>query len=109
MNPYNFTFIKEKFHEYRNLVKAIQKKLDQTKIVVLDIYYPNDAYFQNYLPIIQEWNSLLYNDSTIESSYSLLSISQSIKKPNDFINFIEPSEEGGEKIVNLILKNLNLN
>ena len=107
VNPYNFTFIKEKFHEYRNLVKAIQKKLDQTRIVVLDIYYPNDAYFQNYLPIIQEWNSLLYNDSTIESSYSLLSISQSIKKPNDFINFIEPSEEGGEKIATLILKNLD--
>lgn len=105
VNPDNFTFLKEKFNEYRNLVKTIQKKLDQTRIVALDIYYPTDAYFQNYLPIIQEWNSLLYNESTNEfHSYSLLSIHQSNKESSDFINFIEPSEEGGEKIVNLILK-----
>ena len=109
VNPDNFTFVKEKFHEYQNLVKAIQTKMDQTRIIVLDIYYPTDAYFQNYLPIIQEWNSLLYNDSTIESSYSLLSIRQSIKESNDFINLIEPSEQGGEKIAILISKNLHLN
>jgi hypothetical protein len=110
VNLDNFTFLKEKFNEYRNLVKTIQKKLDQTRIVVLDIYYPTDAYFNNYLSIIQEWNSLLYNDSTNEfHSYSLLSIHQSNKESSDFINFIEPSEEGGEKIVNLILKNLDFN
>jgi lysophospholipase L1-like esterase len=103
-NPQDITWINKKFQHYKKLVETIQKKMDKTTIVLLDVYYPHHYSFKNYLHLIKEWNRLLnsqYNTETI------LSISNCMKNQDDFINSIEPSGTGGEKIVNAILLKLD--
>jgi hypothetical protein len=44
------------FAAYKKMIKAIQAKMNQSKIVILDIYYPDNTRYTQYHPIISEWN-----------------------------------------------------
>jgi hypothetical protein len=101
-NPKDRSLIKSHFKVYQSLIKSIKEKMNHSKIVLLDLYYPTHPSFQNYLPLIQEWNSLLYH----ESGETVVPISKWVKDPQDFVNTIEPSETGGIKIVNALLTKL---
>jgi hypothetical protein len=70
------------------------------KIYILDIYYPSSIYFHSYVPYLKKWNILLENNN---EHIPVIKISENLNKSNDFTDFIEPSESGGEKIVDSIL------
>jgi hypothetical protein len=105
------------FNSYKKLFKSIQTKMDQTKIVLIDIYYPTSIKFSQYKPILEEWNKLIsdfvssYNDDNSNNNNNnrnnrnlqVLNISNILIESTDFTLNIEPSETGGEKISNNIL------
>jgi hypothetical protein len=87
---------------YKKLVKSIQTRMDLSKIVLLDIYYPTSNQYAQYKPLLVKWNDLIANYAR-ENSLGLLQISQSVTSSEDFTLGIEPSEKGGEKIAQGIL------
>ena len=94
-------FLNTMLAAYKKLVKSIQTRMTECKIVLLDIYYPTSNQFSQYRPVIEKWNSLIANYAR-ENSLGLLQISQSVTANEDFTLGIEPSEQGGEKIAQQI-------
>ena len=90
------------FIAYKKMVTSLQTKMNQSKIVLIDIYYPTSNQFSQYKPIIKEWNNMLEKYSR-EKSFGLIQISKSVTASDDFTLSIEPSEKGGEKIARSIL------
>ena len=90
------------FISYKKLIKSIQTKMNESKIVLIDIYYPTNIKYTQYRPILQEWNKML-TDFTYTNNLQLINISNILIDPLDFTLNIEPSEIGGEKIVDNIL------
>ena len=90
------------FIAYKKMVKSLQTKMNKSKIVLIDIYYPTSNQFSQYKHIIQEWNNLLEKYAR-EKSYGLIQISKIVTASDDFTLSIEPSEKGGEKIARSIL------
>jgi len=96
------------FNAYKKLFKSIQTKMDQTKMVLIDIYYPTSIKFSQYKPILEEWNKLIsdfassYNSDN-NSNLQVLKISNILTDSTDFTLNIEPSETGGEKIADNII------
>ena len=97
----NSRILKTIFSAYKKLVKSIQTKMNLANIVVLDIYYPENIKYQQYHPIIKEWNTMLY-DFVNASDLQIEKISSILTKPEDFTFGIEPSEIGGNKLANTI-------
>jgi hypothetical protein len=93
------------FKSYVHLVESIQAKMNKTKIILLDIYYPHDSKYKKYHHLINEWNEMIYQYAANQKNNidGVLRISSIIRKPDDFSEGIEPSNSGGEKIVDAIL------
>jgi len=87
---------------YKKLVESIKMKYPDAKIVLFDIYYPNNLKYKQFHKYIQEWNKKIY-DYTREKNYELFKISSILTKPEDFTFDIEPSSIGSRKVVNAIL------
>jgi hypothetical protein len=94
--------LKPMFAAYKKLVKAIQTKVPQANIVLLDIYYPENMTYKQYHSIISEWNNMIY-DYAKTNKYEVLKISSILTKPEDFTLGIEPSATGGAKLVSEML------
>jgi len=95
------------FNAYKKLFKSIQTKMNETKLVLIDIYYPTNIKFSQYKPILEEWNKLIsdfasFNDNN-SNNLQVLKISNILTESTDFTLNIEPSETGGEKIADNIL------
>lgn len=95
-------FLDSMFSEYKNLLKSIYERIPDANIVLLDIYYPNNSTYAKYQHIISEWNKKIY-DFARENNYSVIRVSTIITKPEDFAFGIEPSQSGGQKLVQAIL------
>jgi hypothetical protein len=93
------------FKAYKRLVKTIRTKMNNANLVLFDIYYPKNLQYTQYHPIIKEWNKMLH-DFAKENSLSVVKISTLLNEPSDFTLSIEPSDTGGEKIVNEILMSI---
>lgn len=93
------------FSAYKNLIKSIQTRLPKAKIILLDIYYPNNLQYKQFRSIIKEWNDMIYEFSKKSKNniYSVIKISNYLTQSEDFSFGIEPSSSGGKKIANLIL------
>ena len=91
------------FIGYKKLVKSIQEKMYKSKLVLIDIYYPTNIKYEQYKPILQEWNKLLNDFVNDSENLSILKISNVLTDPTDFTLNIEPSDTGGEKIAEQIL------
>ena len=61
--------------------------------------------YKQYHNIISEWNNMLYDYSKNKDAgiYGVLKISTILTKPEDFTLGIEPSAEGGAKLVSEML------
>jgi lysophospholipase L1-like esterase len=94
--------LKPMFAAYKKLVNAIQTKVQQANIVLLDIYYPENMTYKQYHSIISEWNNMIY-DYAKTNKYEVLKISSILTKPEDFTLGIEPSATGGAKLVSEML------
>ena len=90
------------FNAYKKLIKSIQIKMPDSKLVLLDIYYPTNIKVAQYKPIIEEWNKLL-SDFASMNNLQIINISEILTDSSDFTLNIEPSDTGGEKIANNIL------
>jgi hypothetical protein len=101
-DPNDTGFLNTMMAAYKKLVKSIQTRMDLSKIVLLDIYYPTSNQYAQYKPLLVKWNDLIANYAR-ENSLGLLQISQSVTSSEDFTLGIEPSEKGGEKIAQGIL------
>jgi hypothetical protein len=93
------------FKSYVHLVQSIQSKMNKTKIILLDIYYPNDNNYRKYHNLIKEWNEIIYEYAASPKNKidSVLRISSINRSSEDFTEGIEPSNSGGEKIADAIL------
>ena len=90
------------FNAYKKIIKSIQTKMNDSKIVLLDIYYPTNIKFTQYKPILEEWNKLI-SDFASTNNIEVINISNILIESTDFTLNIEPSETGGEKIADNIL------
>jgi len=90
------------FNAYKKLFKSIQTKMNESKLILLDIYYPTNIKFAQYKPILEEWNKLI-SDFASTNNLQVINISSILTDSTDFTLNIEPSETGGEKIVDNIL------
>jgi hypothetical protein len=97
--------LKPMFSSYKNLIKSILARIPNAKIVLLDIYYPDNLRYKQFHSIIEEWNNMIYNFVSKPSNniYRIIKISNQLTQGDDFSFGIEPSSNGGKKIVNLIL------
>ena len=97
--------LKSMFGAYKNLIKSIQSRLPEAKIILLDIYYPNNLQYKQFHSIIKEWNNMVYDfaKNPKNNIYSVIRISDYLTQNEDFSFGIEPSSSGGKKIADLIL------
>jgi len=93
------------FGSYKLLVKALRDKMDKARIVLLDIYYPTNNQYKEFYPLIKGWNEMQVEYAST-SKNSLVKISESLTKSNDFAFDIEPSDKGGKKVVEAILSSI---
>jgi hypothetical protein len=98
----NMDLLENGFKEYKKLIKTIQSKMPKAKLVVLDIYYPDNARFKDFYHVISEWNKLIYEYAK-RQNLRVIKISSTLKGADDFSFSIEPSSIGGNKIVNELL------
>ena len=94
------------FSSYEKLIEQIQKKMNKSNIILLDIYYPKSEKYKKFHSIIAEWNNMIYNYANNPNNdiYDVLKISNIIIEDDDLSHQIEPSTKGGEKIANAIIK-----
>ena len=90
------------FNAYKKIIKSIQTKMNDSKLVLLDIYYPINIKLTQYKPILEEWNKLI-SDFASTNNLQVINISNILIESTDFTLNIEPSETGGEKIADNIL------
>jgi len=101
------SILRPMFGSYKNLIKSIQTRLPQAKIIILDIYYPDNLAYKQFHSIIKEWNHMIYDfaDEPKNKIYGVIRISNHLTQNDDFSFGIEPSSSGGKKIAELILSN----
>jgi len=99
------SILKPMFASYKNLIKTLQTRLPNTKIVLLDIYYPDNLQYKQFHDIIKQWNAMIYEYASNPKNhiYGILRISSHLTQKEDFSFGIEPSTTGGKKIADLIL------
>jgi hypothetical protein len=68
---------------------------------LLDIYYPNNIEYTQFYSIIKEWNTMIYKYAALHN-FQVIRISKVLTQKDDFSFGIEPSVNGGKKIVDLI-------
>ena len=90
------------FQQYSTLIHSLKTKFPNTHIYLLNLYYPLDTTFKKIYPYIDQWNSLLEEFSE-KNGLKIIQTNKLIINSNDFTNSIEPSEEGGKKIADVIL------
>ena len=90
------------FAAYKKLVKHIHTIFPKAKLVLFDIYYPENLSYTQYHPVLKEWNGLVYKYAS-KNDYSVLKISKVLTKSEDFSFGIEPSATGSRKIVDTII------
>lgn len=94
----NYT-INSIYRQFENLVNAIKAKLPQVNLFVLNLYYPQNYFYEKYYIEITKWNNIIEKNN----KYKILNTNNLIRNKEDIVYEIEPSESGGEKIVNEIM------
>lgn len=86
--------------QYTSLLDQIKNTYPYNEIILLDIYYPDEKNYKNYYGKITEWNNFLL--SLKDKKVKVALISEIVSK-EDLVYNIEPSSNGGKKIVSLII------
>ena len=89
------------FEQYKKLINAITLKLPNANILLLNLYYPTAE--PALKPLIAHWNDKM--DASFENvakRIRVVRVDKSLTRPDDFTHRIEPSYEGGCKMVDLI-------
>lgn len=95
--------VKSLFNSYMDFLKALRVKFGNTKINIINLYFPVNPRYKAYKSSIEQWNKLIDQySSKIGEMYNVIDINSLLTKPEDFVYDIEPSEIGSEKIANII-------
>ena len=89
------------FRQYMDLVDTLQKRMDKTKIVLINLYYPTDEKYNKYYSSVKKWNDLV-GAFAKDNELKVLDASTILLKEEDFTSEIEPSKIGGNKLANEI-------
>jgi len=93
------------YFNYKDALKLLRDKFPNSKIMLVNLYYPQSIKYLRYRGIIKKWNDLLYEfqNDPINGLNDVLDLSLIMTDINDFSLCIEPSESGGVKIAREIL------
>ena len=91
------------FDEYCKMVHSLKTKMNESKITLLTLYYPDSKDYHLYYGMIKDWNKKL-DEFAKEKGFAILKTNSLLSLPTDFTSNIEPSETGGEKIAKSILE-----
>lgn len=94
------------FLAYKKLVQAIQAKMYKSKLYLVNLYYPQSLKYFQYKPILEEWNKLVddFAYDSINKISGVVRLNEELTKKSDFTFGIEPSDTGGVKIADAIIK-----
>ena len=110
--PYDSTkdrdYLSKLFDSYKSLIAELRNKMDKVRIVVLDIYYPASNQYKEFYPLIKSWNKMQGEYVKSAKMERVIKISEELSKPDDFAFDIEPSDKGGQKIVDVILSSIGI-
>ena len=90
------------FDDYSKMVESLKTKMNETKITLLTLYYPDSKDYHLYYGMIKHWNKKL-DAFAKDQHFGILKTNNLLGLPTDFTSNIEPSETGGEKIAKSIL------
>lgn len=90
------------FDDYSKMVQSLKTKMNETKITLLTLYYPDSKDYHLYYGMIKDWNKKL-DAFAKDQDFGILKTNNLLGLPTDFTSNIEPSETGGEKIAKSIL------
>ena len=92
--------------KYKKLVEAIKSRFSYATLILFDIYYPTSEEYKKYYSAIRIWNKMQYKYAK-QNNIRMVEVSKLLNKKEDFNNKIEPSEEGGQKIVTAIVRSIS--
>jgi len=84
-----------------DLINLLKERMDKTKIVLINLYYPTDEKYKKYYSSVKKWNELVGGYAE-DNGLKVLDASTILFKKEDFTSEIEPSIIGGEKLANEI-------
>lgn len=89
------------FKAYKRLVKSIQTKMNNTKLILIDVYYPTNIKYSQHHNTIKSWNNMIeeFKNEKNNNIYDILNVSKLLTNESDFTFDIEPSSSGSKKIV----------
>lgn len=90
------------FDDYCKMVQSLKTKMNDSKIILLTLYYPDSKDYHLYYGMIKDWNKKL-DAFAKDQGFKILKTNNLLSRPTDFTSNIEPSETGGEKIAKSIL------
>ena len=89
------------FEQYKKLINAIKLKLPNANILLLNLYYPTAE--PALKPLIRHWNEKIATFfENAAKRIRVIRVDKALTNPHDFTHRIEPSYEGGCKMVDLI-------
>lgn len=94
--------INQIFDDYCKMVQSLKTKMNDSKIILLTLYYPDSKDYHLYYGMIKDWNKKL-DAFAKDQGFKTLKTNNLLSRPTDFTSNIEPSETGGEKIAKSIL------
>jgi len=102
MTPYdkNKDGLAKIFKAYKKTVGQVREKMNNAKLVLLDIYYPTSEKYKDFHPLIEDWNNMIYAYAGKKPNGidGVLKISDFVTDSEDFTFDYEPSGKGGAKI-----------
>jgi lysophospholipase L1-like esterase len=101
----NFKPLYNIYINYKDALKTLRDKFPKSKIMLVNLYYPQSIKYLRYRELIKKWNDLLfeYQNDPINGINDVLDLSLIMTDINDFSLCIEPSENGSVKISREIL------
>jgi hypothetical protein len=95
--------ISKLFDSYLHFIQSVKAKLPSATFHLLNLYVPANPRYQSYRESVDQWNKLLQqNSDKVGLIYDVVDVNSLLTNSNDFVNGIEPSEEGGQKIATAI-------
>jgi lysophospholipase L1-like esterase len=98
---------KQLIKQHTTHIKTIAMHMPTSYIYILNLYSPVERKYDSFTTTIQDWNNKLrkhYYDNS--KNITMVDISSTVSLSNDFVQDIEPSAEGGKKIVEIMLKHM---
>jgi len=106
---HNSLEVNKLFLEYERVVNVLKNKFNQCQLVLVGLYSPPKldtiSHFTNAIPAnIKRWNIQMKAYALTHAHVKLMPLDTVLYEPQDFVDVYEPSEVGGAKIVNELLK-----